>query len=100
MFCNLHLYTPPLLYQGTGLHLPLAEWSNEYTFKAEDKLDSDSDLAGRVCRRLARRLIENGTGAVSLFGTIKEETKSVVSFYSEALLCSVYAELDRSLRSL
>ena len=71
------------------------EWLNEYGFKAEEKLDADSDLAERVYRRLARRLIEGGTGAVSLFGTIKEETKSVVSFHSEdAFGCS---ELDRPL---
>jgi len=56
------------------------EWLDQYAFKAEEKLDADSDLAERVYRRLARRLIENGTGAVSLFGTIEEETKSVVSF--------------------
>jgi guanine deaminase len=75
----LHLHAPQFLYQGTGLHLPLMEWLNEYAFKAEEKLDADLDLAERVYRRLARRLIESGTGAVSLFGTINEETKSVVS---------------------
>jgi len=85
-FCDLHLHAPQFLYQGTGLHLPLMEWLNEYAFKAEEKLDADSDLAERVYRRLSRRLIENGTGAVSLFGTIKEETKSVVSFQSENAL--------------
>lgn len=55
------------------------EWLDEYAFKAEEKLDADSELAARVYRRLTRRLIENGTGAVALFGTIKEETKFVVS---------------------
>ena len=59
------------------------EWLNEYAFRAEEKLDADSDLAERVYRRLAQRLIEGGTGAVSLFGTIKEETKSVVSPHHE-----------------
>ena len=98
-FCDLHLHAPQFLYQGTGLHLPLMEWLNEYAFKAEEKLDADSDLAERVYRRLARRLIENGTGAVSLFGTIKEETKSVVSFHSEGLLFFVVSELDRFLWS-
>jgi len=34
-----------------------------------------------------------------LFGTIKEETKSVVSFHSESMLFVVYSELDRSLWS-
>lgn len=62
------------------------EWLNEYAFKAEEKLDADPGLAERVYRRLARRLIESGTGAVSLFGTIKEETKSVVSFHSGSVV--------------
>jgi guanine deaminase len=51
------------------------EWLNEYAFKAEERLDADAELASRVYKRLAARLIENGTGTVLLFGTIKEETK-------------------------
>ena len=76
-FCDLHLHAPQFLYQGTGLHLPLMEWLNHYAFKAEEKLDSDPLLARKVYKCLANRLIELGTGAVLLFGTIKEETKSV-----------------------
>ena len=53
------------------------EWLNEYAFKAEERLDADGALATRVYTRLATRLIENGTGTVLLFGTIKEETKYV-----------------------
>lgn len=53
------------------------EWLNEYAFKAEERLDADPALARKVYRRLARRLVENGTGTVLLFGTIKEETKCV-----------------------
>ena len=62
------------------------KWLNEHAFKAEGKLDADSDLAERVHRRLARRLIESGTGAVSLFGITEEETKYTASFYSESVL--------------
>jgi guanine deaminase len=51
------------------------EWLNQYAFQAEERLDADSALARRVYQHLAKRLIENGTGAVLLFGTIKEETK-------------------------
>ncbi|KAJ2969300.1 hypothetical protein NUW54_g12997 [Trametes sanguinea] len=47
-FCDLHLHAPQFLYQGTGLHLPLMEWLNEYAFKAEERLDSDPELAERV----------------------------------------------------
>ena len=85
-FCDLHLHAPQFLYQGTGLHLPLMKWLNEYAYKAEEKLGADSDLAERVYRRLAQRLVESGTGAVSLFGTIKEETKYVVGFYCGRML--------------
>lgn len=53
------------------------EWLDEYAFKAEEKIDADPQLARRVYTRLAERLVENGTGAVLLFGTIKEETKYV-----------------------
>lgn len=53
------------------------QWLDEYAFKAEERLDSDPDLAQRVYQRLAERLIANGTGAVLLFGTIKEDTKYV-----------------------
>ena len=74
-FNDLHLHAPQFLYQGTGLHLPLMHWLNEYAFKAEERLDTDSHLAEIVYKRLAERLIEHGTGAVLLFGTIKAETK-------------------------
>ena len=47
-------------------------WLDEYAFKAEEKSDADLVLAERMYRQLARHLIESGTGAVSLFGTIKE----------------------------
>ncbi|KAL6303480.1 hypothetical protein BKA93DRAFT_735004 [Sparassis latifolia] len=78
-FCDLHLHAPQFLYQGTGLHLPLMQWLDEYAFKAEESLDGDPDLAMRVYTRLAARLIENGTGAVLLFGTIKEETNLILA---------------------
>ncbi|KAI0699312.1 Metallo-dependent hydrolase, partial [Cerioporus squamosus] len=78
-FCDLHLHAPQFMYQGTGLHLPLMEWLNEYAFKAEESLDSDPKLAASVYRRLAARLIEHGTGAVLLFGTIKTETNLILA---------------------
>ncbi|KAI9512412.1 Metallo-dependent hydrolase [Russula earlei] len=78
-FCDLHLHAPQFLYQGTGLHLPLMEWLNEYAFKAEESLDQDVNLARRVYTRLGERLAENGTGAVLLYGTIKEETNLILA---------------------
>ena len=78
-FCDLHLHAPQFLYQGTGLHLPLMQWLDEYAFKAEERLDADPQLAERVYEKLAHKLIEHGTSAVLLFGTIKTDTKSVIS---------------------
>jgi guanine deaminase len=53
------------------------EWLNRYAFTAEERIDADSTLAHKVYQRLAERLIDNGTGSVMLFGTIKSETKYV-----------------------
>ncbi|KAJ7781770.1 hypothetical protein DFH07DRAFT_729059 [Mycena maculata] len=83
-FVDLHLHAPQFLYQGNGLHLPLMEWLNEYAFKAEERLDGDPALARRVYSRLARRLIQNGTGTVLLFGTIKEETNLILAEVMQA----------------
>ncbi|KAL5519928.1 hypothetical protein ACEPAG_1588 [Sanghuangporus baumii] len=78
-FCDLHLHAPQFLYQGTGLHLPLMQWLDQYAFKAEERIDSDPELARRVYEKLARRLKEYGTGSVLLFGTIKEETNLILA---------------------
>lgn len=74
-FCDLHVHAPQFLYQGTGLDLPLMEWLDNYAFKAEELIDSSTDLAHKVYSRLAARLKENGTGSVLLFGTLRTETK-------------------------
>ncbi|KAG7088285.1 hypothetical protein E1B28_012297 [Marasmius oreades] len=78
-FCDLHLHAPQFLYQGNGLHLPLMKWLDEYAFKAEEELDSNPALAKKVYSGLANRLIEHGTGAVMLFGTIREETNLILA---------------------
>jgi guanine deaminase len=55
------------------------QWLDKYALKAEYRVDTDPNLAHRIYTRLANRLKENGTGAVLLFGTIKEETKCIFS---------------------
>jgi guanine deaminase len=74
-FSDLHLHAPQFLYQGNGLDLPLMQWLDQYTFKAEERIDADHNLARKVYETLAKRLVTNGTGTVVLFGTLKEETK-------------------------
>ncbi|KAL0961252.1 hypothetical protein HGRIS_006214 [Hohenbuehelia grisea] len=78
-FCDLHLHAPQFLYQGVGLHLPLMEWLHKYAYDAEKAIDSNPALATKVYSRLAERLLENGTGAVLLFGTIKEESNLILA---------------------
>ncbi|KAH8114374.1 hypothetical protein DFH11DRAFT_1766669 [Phellopilus nigrolimitatus] len=68
-FCDLHLHAPQFLYQGTGLHLPLMEWLDQYAFRAEERIDADPALAAT----------HHGTGAVLLFGTIKEESNLILA---------------------
>lgn len=74
-FVDLHLHAPQFTFLGNGLHLPLMQWLDEYAYRAEEMLDADPSLARMVYSRLAHRLVEYGTGAVLLFGTIKEQTK-------------------------
>jgi guanine deaminase len=74
-FCDLHLHAPQFLFQGTGLHLPLMQWLDEYAFKSEESLDNRPELAKAVYVRLAERLRDAGTGAVLLFGTINTTAK-------------------------
>ncbi|KAF5367818.1 hypothetical protein D9757_010350 [Collybiopsis confluens] len=83
-FTDLHLHAPQFLYQGTGLDLPLLEWLHRYAFKAEEKLDTDPELARKVYRRLADSLLKAGTGTVCLFGTLKAETNLVLAEEMEA----------------
>ncbi|KAI6041394.1 Metallo-dependent hydrolase, partial [Pisolithus marmoratus] len=78
-FCDLHLHAPQFMYQGTGLDLPLMQWLDKYAYKAEELLDARPDMARKVYKRLAQRLIEVGTGAVLLFGTINTETNLILA---------------------
>lgn len=48
-FVDLHLHAPQFMYLGTGLHLPLLIWLDEYAYKAEERLDSDPELAKKAC---------------------------------------------------
>ncbi|PFH53282.1 hypothetical protein AMATHDRAFT_137793 [Amanita thiersii Skay4041] len=78
-FCDLHLHAPQYMYHGNGLDLPLMQWLDQYAFKAEERIDTDIALAWRVYRQLAKRLIEYGTGAVMLFGTINVEANIILA---------------------
>ena len=51
------------------------EWLDKYAYRAEERIDADPILAKNVYASLAAHLLEQGTGAVLLFGTISEEAK-------------------------
>ncbi|CED83271.1 Atrazine chlorohydrolase/guanine deaminase [Phaffia rhodozyma] len=78
-FSDLHIHAPQYLYAGTGLDLPLMEWLERYAFRAEQRIDGDKELAERVYERLGRRMIEVGTGAALVFGTINTESNLILA---------------------
>ncbi|KAN0061375.1 hypothetical protein ACQY0O_006222 [Thecaphora frezii] len=78
-FVDTHLHAPQYLFAGTGQGLPLLDWLETHTFKAEASLDADLELAERVYATLCRRLKQNGTGTALCFGTIREETNLVLA---------------------
>ncbi|KAF8311248.1 atrazine chlorohydrolase/guanine deaminase [Clavulina sp. PMI_390] len=55
------------------------EWLGAYAYKAEERIDADPALAHKVYFKLARRLIQSGTGAALLFGTINEESNLILA---------------------
>ncbi|OCF75340.1 guanine deaminase [Kwoniella mangroviensis CBS 8886] len=78
-FVDLHLHAPQYLFNGTGLDLPLLEWLEKYAYKAEERIDSSTELAERVYEVLVRRLLDNGTGCVSFFGSIGVEANLILA---------------------
>ncbi len=67
-FVDLHLHAPQLPMLGMGMDLPLLDWLNTYTFKTEARF-GDAEFARRVCRSLARSLVENGTTRAAVFSS-------------------------------
>ncbi|EUC62146.1 atrazine chlorohydrolase/guanine deaminase, putative [Rhizoctonia solani AG-3 Rhs1AP] len=101
-FIDLHLHAPQFLYLGTGLHLPLLIWLDEYAYRAEERLDSDPETNDtQVYLRLAQRLAENGTGAVLAFGTIGEDTNIILAEAFQAVGLRIFVgkvTMDQSSR--
>ncbi|GAA5913812.1 hypothetical protein JCM6882_007706 [Rhodosporidiobolus microsporus] len=79
-FVDTHIHAPQYINQGMALDKPLMEWLEAYTFKAESRIDRDPQgLGKRVYQRLVERLLENGTTAASVFGTISVEANLVLA---------------------
>ncbi|GAA5977411.1 hypothetical protein JCM10908_004969 [Rhodotorula pacifica] len=78
-FVDTHIHAPQYIQAGLALDKPLMEWLEHYTFRAESSIDRDPHGLGRmVYSRLVQRMIENGTTAASVFGTISTEANMVL----------------------
>ncbi|GAA5864073.1 hypothetical protein JCM3774_006370 [Rhodotorula dairenensis] len=79
-FVDTHIHAPQYIQAGLALDKPLMEWLEHYTFRAESSIDRDPQGLGRkVYERLAQRMIQNGTTAASVFGTISTEANLVLA---------------------
>jgi len=87
-FVDTHLHAPQFIFLGNALDKPLMQWL-ENTYNAELKVDSDTEFARHVYGRLTQRLIEHGTSTSLLFGTIKTETKYVLTPASHGIRATV-----------
>ncbi|GAA5848787.1 hypothetical protein JCM3766R1_005308 [Sporobolomyces carnicolor] len=79
-FVDTHIHAPQYVNAGMALDRPLMEWLEHYTFKAEARIDADPEGYGKeVYERLVARLLENGTTAASVFGTISVEANMTLA---------------------
>ncbi|GAA5852286.1 hypothetical protein JCM9279_002490 [Rhodotorula babjevae] len=79
-FVDTHIHAPQYINSGMALDKPLMEWLEAYTFKAESRIDRDPHgLGARVYAKLVQRMLENGTTAASVFGTISVEANLVLA---------------------
>ncbi|MCI1244534.1 MAG: amidohydrolase family protein [Bacilli bacterium] len=68
-FADMHLHGPQYPMLGMGMDLPLIEWLKTYAFKTESRF-SDPEYARGVYRKLAHKLIANGTTRIAMFGSL------------------------------
>lgn len=68
-FSDMHLHAPQYPMLGMGMDLPLLDWLNKYTFPTEANF-ADPNVAKRVYKDLARKLVENGTTRVAMFSSL------------------------------
>ncbi|KPV72314.1 uncharacterized protein RHOBADRAFT_55799 [Rhodotorula graminis WP1] len=79
-FVDTHIHAPQYINSGMALDKPLMEWLEAYTLRAESRIDRDPHgLGARVYAKLVQRMLENGTTAASVFGTISVEANLVLA---------------------
>ena len=82
-FIDGHAHAPQYAYLGIGMHLPLLEWLNKYTFAYESEFH-DLEYANTIYRKAVQRSLCNGSTTVSYFATIHlEASKLLVDIVQE-----------------
>lgn len=93
-FSDMHLHAPQYPMLGMGMDLPLLDWLNTYTFPTEAHF-KDNELARRVYKDLAKKLIENGTTRVAMFSSMhKEATLILMEELEKAGICGYVGKVN------
>lgn len=77
-FIDGHCHAPQYSYLGIGMHLPLLDWLETYTFPKEAKF-ADSEYARRVYTSSVKRHLLSGTTTCSYFATIHLEASKILA---------------------
>lgn len=76
-FSDMHLHAPQYAMLGMGMDLQLLDWLNTYTFPTEAKF-KDVEVARRVYKDLAEKLVANGTTRVAMFSSLHVDSTIVL----------------------
>jgi len=77
-FIDGHAHAPQYSFIGVGMHLPLLQWLETYTFPYESKFQN-VDYARAVYEKAVRRHLNNGTTTCSYFATVHLEACKVLT---------------------
>ncbi|GMF26452.1 unnamed protein product [Phytophthora lilii] len=77
-FIDGHAHAPQYSFIGVGMHLPLLQWLETYTFPYEFKFQN-VDYARAVYEKAVRRHLNNGTTTCSYFATVHLEACKVLT---------------------
>ncbi|CEG35203.1 guanine deaminase [Plasmopara halstedii] len=77
-FIDGHTHASQYSFVGVGMHVPLLQWLETYTFPYESKFQS-RDYARDVYEKAVRRHLHNGTTTCSYFATIHLEACKVLT---------------------
>ncbi|OQR82940.1 guanine deaminase [Achlya hypogyna] len=77
-FVDGHAHAPQYSFLGVGMHLPLLEWLNTYTFPHEAKF-ADLSYAKSMYTKAVKRHVANGTTTCSYFATVHLEASKALA---------------------